>query len=239
MYTLLTANGLIPTYRFLLWSMQCNYVIRNWYKTLRYWSIQTCIYTFLYCCDLSKISFLIVLHKWWHKQYPGVLLLTANPPFCLMNLFLDFSLRHYLGLVRMLLCCSIFLLVGYQNIKYGLLIFSGNTKGGMGECFPSQKIFPPSHPPPPPPHNFKLLVPPLLVLGGRGHCTSIYKDHFASSEPEGRYHYSKMFCWEPEGRYCHRLCTAIAPFWFSTEHLWILIAPFWLSTDDMSRIKHC
>ena len=52
-----------------------------------------------------------------------------------------------------------------------------------------------------------------------------------SSDPEGRYRYSKMLCWGPEGRYHHRHCTAIAPFWFSMEHLWILIAPFWLSTD--------
>ena len=54
-----------------------------------------------------------------------------------------------------------------------------------------------------------------------------------SWEPEGHYHYSKMFHCEPEGRFCHWLCTAIAPFWFSTEHLWILIAPFWLSTADV------
>ena len=54
-----------------------------------------------------------------------------------------------------------------------------------------------------------------------------------SWEPEGRYHYSKMFHWEP-GRYHHRLCTVIGSFWFSTEHLWLLIVPFWLSTDNMS-----
>ena len=57
--------------------------------------------------------------------------------------------------------------------------------------------------------------------------------HVVSWEPEGRYHYSKMFSWEPEGRYHHRLCTVIAPFWFSAEHLWILIEPFWLSTDEI------
>ena len=56
--------------------------------------------------------------------------------------------------------------------------------------------------------------------------------YIVSWEPEGHYHYSKMFCWEPEGHYRHRHCTVIAPFWFSTEHLWILIAPFWLSTAD-------
>ena len=44
--------------------------------------------------------------------------------------------------------------------------------------------------------------------------------YVVSWEPEGCYHYTKMFRWEPEGRYHHRLCTAIAPFWFSTEHLW-------------------
>ena len=49
--------------------------------------------------------------------------------------------------------------------------------------------------------------------------------HFVSWEPEGCYHYSKMFHWEPESRYHHRLCTAIAAFWFSTEHLWVLTAP--------------
>ena len=52
-------------------------------------------------------------------------------------------------------------------------------------------------------------------------------------EPEGHYHYSKLFRWELEGRYHHRHCTTIAPFWFSMEHLWILIMPFWLSTDNI------
>ena len=57
-------------------------------------------------------------------------------------------------------------------------------------------------------------------------------------EAEGRYHYSKMFHWEPEGHYHHRLCTAIAPFWFSTGHISILIAPFWLSTDKFMLCNH-
>ena len=50
---------------------------------------------------------------------------------------------------------------------------------------------------------------------------------------EGRYHYSKMFCWEPEGRYYHGNYTAIASFWFSMEHLRILIAPFWFSMEHL------
>ena len=57
-----------------------------------------------------------------------------------------------------------------------------------------------------------------------------------SWEPEGHYHYSKMFCWDPEGRYRHRHCTAIAPFWFSMEHCWILILRHWLNLN--SRLKH-
>ena len=40
----------------------------------------------------------------------------------------------------------------------------------------------------------------------------------ASWDPEGRYHYSKMFHWEPEGHYHCTKSMAIAPFWFSTEH---------------------
>ena len=58
--------------------------------------------------------------------------------------------------------------------------------------------------------------------------------HIVSWEPEGRYHYSKVFNWEAERRYRHKYCTAIAPFWFWVEHLRMLIAPFWLSTDDMN-----
>ena len=50
---------------------------------------------------------------------------------------------------------------------------------------------------------------------------------YISCEPEGPYHYSKMFLW---GRYRHKHCTLKVPFWFSTEHLWILIVPFWLWT---------
>ena len=55
-----------------------------------------------------------------------------------------------------------------------------------------------------------------------------------SSALEGRYQYSKMFCWEPEGRYrCSMyMYMAIALFWCSTEHLWIVIAPFWLWSDN-------
>ena len=41
-------------------------------------------------------------------------------------------------------------------------------------------------------------------------------------EPEGHYHYSKMFRWESEGRYHHRLCTAIVPFWFSLGTSYLL-----------------
>ena len=57
--------------------------------------------------------------------------------------------------------------------------------------------------------------------------------YVVSWEPEGHYHFSKMFHWEPEGRFHHRLLTVIVPFWFSMEHLWTSIAPFWLSTDDL------
>ena len=66
--------------------------------------------------------------------------------------------------------------------------------------------------------------------------------YIVSWHPEGRYHYSKMFCWEPEGPYrsiaIDFLNTAIAPFWFSMEHLWTLIAPFWLSTDNMIVLRN-
>ena len=43
---------------------------------------------------------------------------------------------------------------------------------------------------------------------------ALWFSHIVSWEPEGHYHYSKMFCWEPKGRYRHRLCTVIVPFWF-------------------------
>ena len=63
---------------------------------------------------------------------------------------------------------------------------------------------------------------------GRYHYSKMF--HW---EPEGRFHYSKRFRWEPDGRYCCTKSMAIAPLWFSTEHLWMLIVPFWLSTDDI------
>ena len=72
---------------------------------------------------------------------------------------------------------------------------------------------------------------PLYVLWREAWRNSI-PVYIVSWEPEGHYHYSKMFSWEPEGCCHHKLCTAIAPFRFSMEHLWMIIAPFWLSTDD-------
>ena len=57
----------------------------------------------------------------------------------------------------------------------------------------------------------RLLSPP--------HCIN----DVVSWEPEGRYHYSKMFRWEPEGPYRCTKSIAITPFWFSMEHRWIVI----------------
>ena len=64
------------------------------------------------------------------------------------------------------------------------------------------------------------------------HCKIVIR------RPEGRYHFSKMFCWESEGRCDHRICTPIVPFWYSTENLWILIVPFWLSIDNRLTCDH-
>ena len=57
------------------------------------------------------------------------------------------------------------------------------------------------HPPPPPTpsHNAALK---------HSHPQMPLTAHSVSWEPEGRYHYSKMFRWEPEWHFHHRLCTA-------------------------------
>ena len=72
-------------------------------------------------------------------------------------------------------------------------------------------------PPPPPtklvPYAYEC-VPPVVRL----EWVKLMKTYIVSWEPEGRYHYWKMFRWEPEWRYHDRLCAAIAAFWFSTEH---------------------
>ena len=54
-----------------------------------------------------------------------------------------------------------------------------------------------------------------------------------SWEPEGRYHYWKMFRWEPEGAIAMEIVQRERPSGSQRNSYEYLIAPFWHSTDDI------
>ena len=72
----------------------------------------------------------------------------------------------------------------------------------------------------------------LTIYTSKLWSAAIYR--FVSWEPEGRYHYSTIFCWEAEGRYCCTKSIAITvgsqqnvvdisfrPFWIWANVLWL------------------
>ena len=62
----------------------------------------------------------------------------------------------------------------------------------------------------------------LSILQSTSKYWTLIVLHIVSWEPEGHYHYSKMFHWKPEGHYCCTKSMRITAFWLSTEHLLIM-----------------
>ena len=72
-------------------------------------------------------------------------------------------------------------------------------------------------------------------LGGQSTKNSCTTYRIISWEPEGRYHYSRVFSIENQkgAITIDFVLYSNNALLFSMKRLWILIAPFWLSTDDM------